>query len=178
MVWRRKRKVSNGECETLRGSSEDVLDITRSKGIDCNEQRFQQDRATHTHQITPFDWLRERFRKRLTKSVTSSGHFIHRTSPPHSPDLKDNVYQNNPQTIAELNGAIATKIRLVQRMQVYLPTPRSFRTYSRENIPFVRIYSTWSKTRLIENVFTLTSALILTLTLALTLTLILILKRN
>ena len=131
--------------------------LGRRRGIYLDDQWFQQDGATpHTSNHT-LDWLRERFQERLISRKCDV------EWAPHSPDLnppdfylwgylKDNVYQNNPQTIGELKAAIAAKIREIPReecvrviaqfcaMDASLsPTlRRSFGTYSRENITFVQ----------------------------------------
>ena len=94
--------------------------LGRRRGIYRDDQWFQQDGATpHTSNHT-LDWLRERFQERLISRKCDV------EWAPHSPDLnppdfylwgylKDNVYQNNPQTIGELKAAIAAKIREIPR---------------------------------------------------------------
>ena len=100
----------------------DQPSLGRCRGIYRDDQWFQQDGATpHTSNHT-LDSLRERFQERLISRKCD----IEWT--PHSPDLnppdlylwgylKDNVYQNNPQTIGELKTAIAiaAKIREIPR---------------------------------------------------------------
>ena len=92
----------------------------RRRGVVRDEQWFKQDGATpHTSNYS-LEWLRESFGDRL----------ISRRCDPewasHSPDLnppdfylwgylKDNVYQDNPQTIPELKTAITTKIKTISR---------------------------------------------------------------
>ena len=83
-------------------------------------QWFQQDGATPQFSNESHAWLRRRFPDRL----------ISRRCDPewsaHSPDLnppdfylwgylKDNVYGNNPQTIAELKAEITATIRAIPR---------------------------------------------------------------
>ena len=90
------------------------------RGVHREEQWFQQDGATpHTANIT-MEWLdccfagRQISRRRIPEWS------------PHSPDLnppdfylwgflKDHVYQNNPQTIAELKVAITQQIHGITR---------------------------------------------------------------
>ena len=66
------------------------------------------------------DWLRKQFQERLISRKCDI------EWAPHSPDLnppdlylwrylKDNAYQNNPQTIGELKAAIAAKIKEIPR---------------------------------------------------------------
>ena len=89
-------------------------------GVHRDKQWFQQDGATpHIANIT-MKWLDHRF----------AGRLISRCCIPewssHSPDLnppdfylwgflKDHVYQNNPQTIAELKVAITQQIHGITR---------------------------------------------------------------
>ena len=90
------------------------------RGMNRDEQWFQQDGATpHTANIT-MEWLNHRFPDRLISR---------RREPqwsPHSPDLnppdfylwgflKDHVYENRPQSIAELKVAITQRIRSIRR---------------------------------------------------------------
>lgn len=92
------------------------------RGVNRGVQWFQQDGATpHTANIT-MEWLDHRFPNRLISR---------RREPewsPHSPDLnppdfylwgflKDNVYGNNPQSIAELKMAINQTIRAIQKQE-------------------------------------------------------------
>ena len=94
--------------------------LGRCRGVVRDEQWFQWDGATPHTSNNSLEWLRECFGDRL----------ISRRYDPewasHSPDLnppdfylwgylKDNVYQDNPQTIPELKTAITTKIRTVSR---------------------------------------------------------------
>ena len=81
----------------------------------------------HTHTDTQtsnhtLDWLREPFQERLISRKCDV------EWAPHSPNLnppdfylwgylKDNAYQNNPQTIGELKDAIAEKIREIPRQE-------------------------------------------------------------
>ena len=93
--------------------------LGRRRGIYRDDQ-FQQDGATpHTSNHT-LDWLRERFQERLISRKCDVEWATH--SPDLNPPdfdlwgyLKDNVYQNNPQTIGELKAAIAAKIREIPR---------------------------------------------------------------
>ena len=90
------------------------------RGVHREEQWFQQDGATpHTANIT-MEWLDRRFAGRLI-----SRRRIPEWSP-RSPDLnppdfylrgflKDHVYQNNPQTIAELKVLITRQIHGITR---------------------------------------------------------------
>jgi hypothetical protein len=65
--------------------------LGRRRGIDRDEQLFQQDEG-HPHTTNDsIAWLRADF--------YLCGY------------LKDNVYENNPQTIGELKAAITAKIR-------------------------------------------------------------------
>ena len=89
-------------------------------GVHQEEQWFQQDSATpHTANIN-MEWLDHRFAGRLI----SRRHVLEWLL--HSPDLnppdfylwgflKNHVYQNNPQTIAELKVAIIEQIHGITR---------------------------------------------------------------
>ena len=90
--------------------------LGRRRGIDRDEQWFQQDGATPHTSNDSLVWLKERFQERLISRKCDV------EWAPHSPDLnppdfylwgylKDNVYQNNPQTIGELKATITAKIR-------------------------------------------------------------------
>ena len=78
----------------------------------------QQDGATpHTSNNT-LQWLWQRFEDRLISRRCETEWAAH--SPDLNPPdfylrgyLKDNVYENNPQTIPELKRAITTKIRAI-----------------------------------------------------------------
>ena len=88
------------------------------RGFERDGQWFQQDGATpHTSNET-LQWLRKRFGDRLISRRCEI------EWAPHSPDLnppdfylwgylKDNVYENNPQTIPELKRAITGRIRRI-----------------------------------------------------------------
>ena len=110
------------------------------------------DTSNHT-----LDRLKKRFQERLiSRKCDVEG-------APHSSDLnprdfylsgylKENAYQNNPQTFGELKAAIAAKIREIPREEgvreignfcatdaSLSQTPRrSFGTYSEENITFAQ----------------------------------------
>ena len=96
------------------------MDLESQQGINQNIQWFQLDGATpHTANIT-LEWLDQRFPDRLISRRRDP------EWPPHSPDLntpdfhlwgllKDKVYQNNPQTIAELKLAITQNICAIKR---------------------------------------------------------------
>jgi hypothetical protein len=65
-------------------------------------------------------WLRERFKDRLISRKCEIEWAVH--SPDLNPPyfylwgyLKDNVYENNPQTIGELKAAITAKIREIPK---------------------------------------------------------------
>ena len=94
------------------------------RGVNRDVQWFQQDGATpHTANIT-MEWLDHRFPDRLISR---------RREPewsPHSPDLNppdvylwgflnDHVYENRPQSIAELKVAITQKIRAIRKEECY-----------------------------------------------------------
>ena len=90
--------------------------LGRCRGIDRDEQWFQQDGATPHTSNDSLVWLKERFQEGLISRKCDV------EWAPHSPDLnppdfylwgylKDNVYQNNPQTIGELKATITAKIR-------------------------------------------------------------------
>ena len=90
--------------------------------MDRDQQWFQQDGATpHTSNVS-LAWLRERFDDRLISMRCD----VEWTA--HSPDLnpqifylwgylKDNVYDNIPQTIGELKAAITEKIRQIPKKE-------------------------------------------------------------
>ena len=89
--------------------------LGRRRGIDRDEQWFRQDRG-HPHTNDSLAWLRERFKDRLIIRKCEIEWAAH--SPDLNPPyfylwgyLKDNVYENNPQTIGELKAAITAKIR-------------------------------------------------------------------
>ena len=96
------------------------MDLESQQGINQNMQWFQQDGATpHTANIT-LEWLDQQFPDRLISRRRDQEWL------PHSPDLnpldfylwgllKDKVYQNNPQTIAELKLAITQNICAIKR---------------------------------------------------------------
>ena len=79
------------------------------------------ERWGHTHTTNDsLAWLRERFKDRLISRKCEIEWAV------HSPDLnppyfylwgyfKDNVYENNPQTIGELKAAITAKIREISK---------------------------------------------------------------
>ena len=94
--------------------------VLGSRGVNRDVQWFQQDGATpHTANIT-MEWLDHRFLDQLISR---------RREPewsPHSPDLnppdfylwgflKDHVYENRPQSIAELKVAITQTIRAIRK---------------------------------------------------------------
>ena len=90
----------------------------KREDLDEEAQWFQQDGAPpHTANVT-MAWLRENFGKRLI-SCKAEVEWA-----PHSPDLnppdfflwgflKDNIYQDNPLTIAALKAAITEKIQAI-----------------------------------------------------------------
>ena len=94
------------------------ITLGRQRGFERDGQLFQQDDTTpHTSNET-FQWLRYRFGDRLISRRCEI------EWAPHSPDLnppdfylwgyfKDNVYENNPQTIPELERAITVRIRRI-----------------------------------------------------------------
>jgi hypothetical protein len=96
--------------------------LGRRRGIDRDEQWFRQDRG-HPHTNDSLAWLRERFKDRLIIRKCEIEWAAH--SPDLNPPyfylwgyLKDNVYENNPQTIGELKAAITAKIRESHRRNV------------------------------------------------------------
>ena len=92
------------------------------RGVHREEQWFQQDGATpHTANIT-LEWLDRRFAGRLI-SRRRIPEWSPRLPDLNPPDfylwdfLKDHVYQNNPQTIAELKVAITQQIHGITRRE-------------------------------------------------------------
>ena len=91
-----------------------------TKGMDRDQQWFQQDGATpHTSNVS-LAWLREWFDDRLISRRCDVEWAAH--SPDVNPPdvylwgyLKDNVYENNPQAIGELKAAITGKIRQIPK---------------------------------------------------------------
>ena len=93
-------------------------ELNKLEDLDEKEQWFQQDGAPpHTANVT-MAWLREKFGKRLISRKAEV------EWAPHSPDLnppdfflwgflKDNIYQDNPLTIAALKAAITEKIQTI-----------------------------------------------------------------
>ena len=89
-------------------------------GVHQDEQWFQPDGATpHIANIT-MKWLDRRFAGRLISRCCIPEWSLH--SPDLNPPdfylwgfLKDHVYQNNPQTIAELKVAITQQIHGITR---------------------------------------------------------------
>jgi hypothetical protein len=116
------------------------VSLGRRRCIDRDEQWFRQDGAIPHTTNDSLAWLRERFKDRLISRKCEIEWVAH--SPDLNPPppyfylwgyLKDNVYENNPQTIGELKEAITAKIREIpkeecvrvidnfaRRMQVYL----------------------------------------------------------
>ena len=96
------------------------VDLETQQRINRNVQWFQQDGATpHTANIT-LEWLGQR----IFDCLISRGRDPEWS--PHSPELnspafylwglsKEQVYQNNPQTIAELKLAITQNICAIKR---------------------------------------------------------------
>ena len=84
------------------------------------EQWFQQDDATPHTAIVIMELLDRCFAGRLMSRRCVPEWFMH-SRDLNTPDfylwdfLKDNVYQNNPQTIAELKEAITQQIRSIAR---------------------------------------------------------------
>ena len=88
--------------------------LGRRRGMGRDQQWFQQDGATpHTSNVS-VAWLRERFDDRLISRRCDVEWAT------HSPDfylwgyLKD-IYENNPQTIGQLEAAITGKIRKIPK---------------------------------------------------------------
>jgi hypothetical protein len=93
--------------------------LGRRRGIDRDEQWFRQDRG-HPHTNDSLARLRERFKDRLIIRKCEIEWAAH--SPDLNPPyfylwgyLKDNVYENNPQTIGELKAAITAMIREIPK---------------------------------------------------------------
>ena len=89
--------------------------LERHRRIDGDKQWFQQDGATLHTSNDSLAWLRKRFQERLISRKCDV------EWAPHSSDLnpifylrgylRDNVYQNNLQTIGELKAAITESVR-------------------------------------------------------------------
>ena len=94
--------------------------LGRRRGIDRDEQWFWQD-GDHLHTTNDsLAWLRERFKDRLISRKCEIEWAAQ--SPDLNPPyfylwgyLKDNMYENNPQTIGELKAAITAKIREIPK---------------------------------------------------------------
>ena len=95
-----------------------LASLGRRRGMDQDQQWFQQDGATPTHQMSPYpglesDLMTDRSQPEVWCGVGSA---FTRLVPPDFNlwgYLKDNVYENNPQTIGELKAAITGRIRQI-----------------------------------------------------------------
>ena len=94
--------------------------LGRRRGMDRDQQWFQQDGATPHNSNVSLAWLRERFDDKLISRRCDVEWAAH--SPDLNPPdfylwgyLKDNVYENNPQTIGELKAAITGKIKQIPK---------------------------------------------------------------
>ena len=94
--------------------------LGRRRGIDRDEQWFRQDAPPLHTKNDSLAWLRERFKDRPIDRKCEIKWAAY--SPDLNPPdfylwgyLKDNVYENNPQTIGELKAAITAKIREIPK---------------------------------------------------------------
>lgn len=92
--------------------------LGRMRGVDRDSQWFQQDGATPHTSNASLGWLEQHFPGRIISRRTDN------EWAPHSPDmsppdfylwgfLKDNVYTDNPNTVAALKREITKKIRAI-----------------------------------------------------------------
>ena len=119
----------NADEEAIAVTEESYIDVLNkfwtaleTCGVNRDVQWFQQDGAApHTADIT-MEWLDHRFPDRLISRCRKPEWSLH--SPDLNPPdfylwgfLKDNVYENNPQSIAELKTAIDQNIRAISKKE-------------------------------------------------------------
>ena len=139
----------NVDEETVTVTKEHYIDVLKKslralgthRGVNQDVQWFQQDGATlHTAKIT-MEWLHHRIPNRLISKRWDLEGSLHSPNL-NRPDfhlcgfLKDNVNENNPQSIAELKIVINQKICVILKKKNIMVTDnlaRRIRVYHQRN---------------------------------------------